>query len=244
MRNFARFDLAARGLIDSAVLLREASNPLEEIFYAHRGRLSVKWHHYFELFDRYFSRFRGKQVNVLEIGVFQGGSLQVWKKYFGERAAIHGIDLRPVSPELSDEGITVHIGDQDDASFLKRVAGEMGRIDIVVDDGSHRSPDQILAFETLYPLVSGDGLYVCEDTHTSYWAEFQGGYRHLGSFIEYAKTFVDKLHAWYIEDASEDRDETFARSTLGVSFYDSLVVIEKRRRDEPFHSRAGVGIYP
>jgi hypothetical protein len=120
----------------------------------------------------------------------------------------------------------------------------MGGIDVVIDDGSHVSADQIATFETLYPLLDKDGVYLCEDTHCCYWTEFQAGYREPGSFIEYAKGLVDRMHAWYIDDPRADRTEEFARMTLGISFYDSMVVVEKRDKGEPFHCQVGARTLP
>jgi hypothetical protein len=91
----------------------------------------------------------------------------------------------------------------------------------------------------LYPLIDANGVYICEDTRTSYWSHYGAGYRKPDSFIEYAKGLVDRLHAWYIEDEAIARDETFARMTLGIFFYDSMVVFEKRTKSVPFQCSVG-----
>jgi hypothetical protein len=119
------------------------------------------------------------------------------------------------------------------------VVDQMGGVDVVIDDASHRGSDQITSFEVLYPLVDVNGVYICEDTRASYWRQYGGGYRKPGSFIEYAKGLVDPLHAWYIEDKATARDETFARMTLGIFFYDSIVVFEKRAKSMPFQCSVG-----
>src|SRR5262245_2761140 len=170
-------------------MLARATNPMEAAYYRHGGHLVHKWHHYLEVYDRHLGRFRGEAVHVLEIGIHRGGSLQVWKSYLGERAIIHGIDIDPDCAQFAEERIVPHIGDQGDVEFLKRVVHEMGRVDVVIDDGVHHSALQIATFEALYPLVDPNGVYVCEDTRASYWAEFGGGYRRPGTFVEYAKSF-------------------------------------------------------
>jgi hypothetical protein len=53
-------------------------NDLLKYFENNPGNLIHKWMHYFEIYDRHFSRFRNKDVHIVEIGVFQGGSLQMW----------------------------------------------------------------------------------------------------------------------------------------------------------------------
>jgi len=117
----------------------------------------------------------------------------------------------------------------------------MGGVDVVVDDASHLSAHQIAAFETLWPLLADGGVYICEDTHANYWPALDGGYLKPGSFIEFSKHLIDRLHAWYIEDERvEIVDETFARQCSGIHVYDSMVVFEKNeRRGEPFHSFVG-----
>ena len=223
-----------------AAILAGAANPLEAVYYAHAGRGAYKWRHYLEPYDRHLGRFRGQLVRVLEIGIHQGGSLQVWKAYFGERAIIHGIDIDPRCAGIAEDRIVPHVGDQADAGLLRRVVEEMGGVDVVIDDAAHRSGPQIASFETLYPLLSPHGVYVCEDTRASYWREFGGGCRKPGTFVEYAKGLVDSLHAWYLErNAPVSRDETFARMTLGIFFYDSMIVLEKRPRDLPVQHVVG-----
>ena len=222
-----------------AELLAGATNAMEAAYYRHDGHRAYKWHHYLEAYDRHLGRFRGRDVRVLEIGINYGGSLQIWKSYFGERAIIHGIDIDPDCARVAEERVVTHIGDQADADFLRRVVREMGRVDVVIDDGGHESAPQIATFEALYPLLDPNGVYVCEDTRTSYWSEFGGGYRKPGTFIEYAKALVEPLHVWYFEDDVIARDETFARTTLGIFFYDSMVVLEKRPRAGPVQYRVG-----
>src|SRR5258708_2568934 len=109
-------------------------NDLERYFENHTGDLIHKWKHYFEVYDRHFSRFRGKEVVVVEIGVSQGGSMQMWKDYFGPAARIHGVDIDPRCTLFGTEQIQIHIGDQSDRAFLKSLKKEITRIDILIDD--------------------------------------------------------------------------------------------------------------
>ena len=236
MRNFDRF---YRGAVDRGAMVKQASNAMENVFYSHDSRIAHKWHHYLEIYDRHFRRYVGKPVRLLELGVSHGGSLQIWRKYFGDQAVIHGIDINPECAGRSDESAVIHIGNQTDTKLLDRVINAMGGLDVVIDDGSHISAQQIATFKALYPRLHPDGVYVCEDTHTSYWRKFGGGWRRRGTFIEYAKGLIDSLHAWYANGWRANRDEAFARMTLGVYFYDSIVVFERRAKDEPFHCTVG-----
>lgn len=138
-------------------------NDLEKHFTENTGRLILKWKHYFEIYDRHFSRFRGTDVHIVEFSVFQGGSLQMWKQYFGPNTKIFGIDINPHCKELEEERVEILIGDQDDRSFLKSLAEKIPRIDILIDDGGHTMKQQIATYEELFSYVDQNGVYLCED---------------------------------------------------------------------------------
>ncbi len=209
-------------------------NDLETYFEHNQGHLINKWRHYFGVYDRHLARFRGTEVHLLEIGVRHGGSLQMWKDYFGSRARIYGVDIDPETRGLEDDQIEIIIGDQEDRDFLRQLAERLPRIDVLLDDGGHTMAQQINTFEVLFPRIATDGIYICEDTHTSYWAAFGGGYRRRGSFIEYAKSLVDQMHAYHNQDDVEGWTVTdFTRTVESMHFYDSMVVMEKTRQDEP-----------
>ncbi len=72
----------------------DGAGPIERAFYGHDGRTVHKWHHYLPLYDRYLGSYRqlGRPVRILEIGVSEGGSLELWRGYFGAGAVIFGID--------------------------------------------------------------------------------------------------------------------------------------------------------
>lgn len=110
---------------------------LLDLFVNNKGAIVHKWHHYIPLYDRYFSSFRGRKMRFLEIGVSNGGSLQMWRKYFGDDAIIFGIDTDPKCETLNGLAGQVRIGSQTDHGFLESVLKEMGGVDIVLDDGSH-----------------------------------------------------------------------------------------------------------
>ena len=189
------------------------------------GRKIHKWVHYFPAYERHFSRFTDRPVTVFEIGCGEGGSLRLWKSFFGPLARIVGLDRAPECRTLEEEQITVRIGQQSDPDFLARVAAEFGAPDIVIDDGSHHAADQRATFEFFYPRLDRNGIYAVEDVHTSYWPNYGGGRGNPASFIEFAKSLIDQLHGeWTLEPS--DRT-AFTRSTLSMHIYDSLIVFEK-----------------
>lgn len=128
-------------------------------FSHHTGRRVDKWRHYFEIYDRHFDRFRSETIRVLEIGVDHGGSLQLWKKYFGHNSQIVGLDIDPACADYTEDQIEIVIGNQADVALLK----SLGNFDIVIDDGSHKLQDQLASFEALWPKVRG--AYLIEDCH-------------------------------------------------------------------------------
>lgn len=207
-------------------------NDLEKYFYENNDKLIDKWVHYFDIYEKYFSKYRNKEVVILEIGVFQGGSLQMWKKYFGPKAKIYGIDINPNCKKLEEENIKIFIGSQSDRTFLQKIKREIPMIDILIDDGGHTMKQQIVTFEELFNHVKEDGIYLCEDTHTSYQIMYGGGYKRKGTFIEYAKNLIDYLHAHFSEQSSLKVNK-FTESTKAIHFYDSIVVIEKEARSKP-----------
>ena len=214
-------------------------NPLAEYYFNNAGRLINKWHHYFDIYHRHFSRFRGRSPVVVEIGVFHGGSLQMWHHYFGPGTRVVGIDIDPRCRKFEDKVTTILIGDQCDRRFLAEVRGIVPHIDIVIDDGGHTMAQQITTFEELYPHVQPDGVYLCEDIHTSLMPEYGGGYRREGTFLEYSKALVDRLYGWYSRDLTVLTVDEFTRATYALHFYDSVLVIEKRPKDPPQVSMTG-----
>ena len=192
-----------------------------------------KWLHYFDIYHRYFHRYRGRPITFVEIGVQHGGSLPMWQEYFGPKARIVGVDIDQRCRALAEDGFEVFIGDQADAGFLSSLVDELGSIDILLDDGGHRMSQQKLSFHNLYPAVAEDGLYVVEDTHTSYWRSHEGGLRRENTFIEFAKELTDQLHAWHGEKDSGLVVDGFTTSTMAIHFYDSMVVFEKGRHERP-----------
>ncbi len=213
-------------------------NDLEIYFEENTGRLIHKWKHYFEIYDRHFSRFRNTDVHIVEFGVSQCGSLQMWKEYFGPDCQIYGIDINTHCKMLEEDQIKIFIGDQADRKFLKSLSAQIPRIDILIDDGGHTMRQQKRTFEELFHFIDKNGVYLCEDLHTSYWPKWGGGYKKSGSFIEYSKQFIDNLNAWHSKTKRLKVTE-FTRTVHSLHFYDSILVIEKRPIERPTHSKTG-----
>ena len=143
-----------------------ATNPLETWFEQTQGRQVHKWMHYFDIYHRHLQKFRGQQVTVVEFGVSLGGSAQMWREYFGPRAMLYGVDIEPRCKNWERPWFRVFIGDQADRSFLRRVADEIGPIDVLIEDGGHHPAQQIATFEEFYPKVRPGGVFLIEDLLT------------------------------------------------------------------------------
>lgn len=135
------------------------------------GRV-YKWHHYLTVYESFFKRFRGKPLKVLEIGVLDGGSLRLWKNYFGDACVVYGVDINPAAKQYEDIDINIRIGDQSDLKFWANLIDEVQNFDIVIDDGAHTNYMISKSFEALYEHTNS--LYVVEDTHALYW--YRGAY--------------------------------------------------------------------
>jgi len=214
-------------------------NDLLKFFLENKSRVIHKWIHYFEVYDLYFNKFRNKQNSILEIGVNRGGSLFMWRDYFGERAKIAGIDILKGTKILNQEGFNIFIGSQADPLFLNNVGEKAGPFDIIIDDGSHVMDHQILTFEELFPFLAEGGIYLCEDCHTSYWDSYGGGYKKKSTFIEYAKNIVDDLNAYHSKDRDELKPNYYTKNIEYVHFFDSIVVFKKRKRAIPYNRKSG-----
>jgi 23S rRNA U2552 (ribose-2'-O)-methylase RlmE/FtsJ len=183
-------------------------------------------------------------VHFVEFGVSQGGSLQMWKNYFGPKAKIYGVDINPHCKQLEEDQVKIFIGDQEDRRFLQSLADAIPRIDILLDDGGHTMKQQINTYETLFPHIEKNGVYLCEDVSTSYWRRFGGGYKRRGTFIEYSKNFIDYLNAWHSRQPRRLAVSDFTRSVTSLHYYDSIVVIEKGPREKPTRMTTGTAQIP
>jgi hypothetical protein len=209
------------------------SNFFAEYLKTTDDRLLSKWTHYFDVYTRELTRFRARPVSFLEIGVFKGGSIPMWKSFFAEGSRLTFVDIDPDCARLAEPGTSVAIGNQADPAFLADLAAQHGPFDVILDDGSHVCAHQIASFENLWPHVAEGGLYAVEDCHTSYWPGFGGGYRNEASFIEYSKRLIDRMHSWYTDQDDMFPFDPIAKELHSVRIYDSIVVAKKRKKAEP-----------
>ncbi len=146
-----------------------------------------------EQYEALFSSLRDEPITFLEIGVNKGGSIPVWEEYF-PNATLLATDINPACLMRATERTKVSLVDQFDFFAMRGYAEEHGPFDVVIDDGSHYSSHQILTLETLWPYMKPGGIFVIEDTDTSYVEEFRRAEGSGESFVKYCKWLVDIIH--------------------------------------------------
>ena len=199
-----------------------------------------KWVHYFQIYEKWFSPYRGKEIVFVEIGVQNGGSIQMWKDYFGKDAQIVGVDIDERCKQFEEEKISIEIGSQEDPAFWAAFRKKYPRVDILLDDGGHTMNQQIVTFREMFPHIKDGGLYMCEDCHTSYFNNkfWSGGLKREGTFIEFTKNLIDEINAYHMDDNLNPNYNT--NNIGGLHFYDSVVVVEKKRKPfSPLYLRVG-----
>ena len=196
----------------------EFNNTLRD-FYENRkvGRGIWKWLHYFDIYDKHFSKFVDKEVNILEIGVYSGGSLEMWRNYFGEKCNIYGIDIKEECLSYENNYTKIFIGDQQDRNFWKLFRQKVPSIDIIIDDGGHQFEQQIVTLEELLPYLNSGGIYLCEDIEGKF-----------NRFNSYTRALVSNLNNFDGKTSLEGIKPTeFQKWFKSITYYPFVIVIEK-----------------
>ena len=203
---------------------------------------SDKWgaHNYCRHYEAHFADFRDAAVTLLEIGVggyddpaAGGASLRMWSDYF-PRARIFALDLHDKSP-LRIERTAIYRGSQDDPAVLRQIVQDSGGFDIIIDDGSHINAHVIATFNALFPSLRPNGLYVVEDTQTSYWPALGGSSADPDrdtTMMGFFKGFVHGLnHAEFVAGAAPPG--THAGDITALHFYHNMVFVRKGANTDP-----------
>ena len=180
---------------------------------------SLKIETYFQVYDEIFEKFTNKKITFVEVGIFNGGSLKMWKNYFGDNARIIGIDLNPKAKELEKFGFEIFIGSQSSENFWDNFYNKVGNVDIVLDDGGHQNHQQIITAAKSIPHINDGGLLVTEDIHTSYLKKFGNPSKY--SFVNYTKKKIDEINYRFPEFSNKKNVE---KKIFSISFYESIVV--------------------
>jgi 23S rRNA U2552 (ribose-2'-O)-methylase RlmE/FtsJ len=195
-----------------------------------------KFDTYFPVYERHLQKFINKSPIVVEVGICRGGSAEMWKKYFGPGATIVGIDIdqNAFKMEHKTEGCIQVYGNQGDPEFWNSFLKSYPEIDILIDDGGHHQYQQILTLKKVWLYLKVGGVFLCEDTHTSYWPEYSGGLKNQNSFMEFSKSVIDTINSDHIKSSDQSKEtqalqEQFT-NLVSMHYYDSIVVFEKEAR--------------
>jgi hypothetical protein len=202
----------------------EIANPLETFFNSRdTGKGIWKWTHYFDVYRRHFQKFVGREVHVLEVGVYSGGSLEMWRDYFGSNCHVYGLDIREECRALQNKSTRIFIGDQADRQFWKRFRQEVPKLDILIDDGGHLPEQQIVTLEEMLPHLRPGGVFVCEDVH--------GEFNRFGAYVRGLAASLDtssqKVGSGPGKELLSDA-APFQADIHSVHSYTYMTVIEKR----------------
>lgn len=174
------------------------------------GTDKVSKHGYDVWYERHLDSLRLRPLKLLEIGVATGASLRMWEEYFPD-AAIFAIDFDPRCRELGSPRTTIFIGNQAEPEFLRHVIRSIhGGLDVIIDDGGHRMPEQQTALRTLFSALRPGGFFVMEDVETSYYSDYGGGVPgQRGTTLDVLKGLIDNLNAHYHGHALDSFDVSF-----------------------------------
>ena len=195
---------------------------------------SFKWEKYFDVYEEYFTKFRDKNITFVEIGIYNGGSLKVWRDFFGPKSRIIGIDINPDCKKFEEDGIEIYIGNQSDPIFWKNFFNKVGNVDVILDDGGHTNLDQIITTVQCVDKINDGGILMVEDTLTSYINEYNS--KKSFSFINFAKKIIDDVnYTAGIPEFQNKNNNLFFKFSLNkyiysTHFYESIVVFNIDRK--------------
>ena len=220
----------------------DLDHSFSEVFNLHKGHYADKWEGYLFVYDEIFLNWKTRAFTLLEIGVDNGGSLEVFLKFFTNIEVIVGIDINEncSNIEFEDNRIKVLVGDSTKESSKEQIKKISNQFDIVIDDGSHFSPDIIKNFINLIELVSYGGIYIIEDLCCSYWKSYGGGLSNKLSANNFFKKLIDIINYQHwdekvsIKDLLSEYDliniddKTIEKLNFikGISFYNSICIIK------------------
>jgi hypothetical protein len=199
----------------------------------------VSGHKYVMHYEHHLKKFRDKYINLLEIGVGgynnpkKGGkSLRIWKSYF-PKAKIYSIDIFD-KKEIQEQRIKIYQGSQIDESLINELVADSGNFDIIIDDGSHINEHVIKSFELLFPHLNLGGIYIIEDTQTSYWPKYGGNNPHESNphtIMNFFKSLTDSLN--HMEFLIDDyKPKYYDKHITSIHFYHNLIIIQKGLNNE------------
>lgn len=200
---------------------------LQQLYAEHTGKVSDKWSLYLTEYDCLLGNYRDKPVHLLEIGIQNGGSLEIWSQYFKNAQCLVGCDINQDCEKLSydDPRVKVVVGDANTDKSEQAILALASAFDLIIDDGSHRSSDIIGTFARYFPYLKDGGMFIAEDLHCSYWQEFEGGLFDPNSSISFFKLLADIINRehWGLDKPGTELLGSIAKH-YSVGFDEKLLV--------------------
>ena len=219
-----------------------------EIWSQPRKLKSDKWEHYFDIYDHCLSKFYDKKISFLEIGIQNGGSIEVAQKLFDPKSSISGLDIDPRCSDINNilKDVNIYIGSQVDEQLLNKIATDHNKnFDVIIDDGSHIQSHMIFTFTRMFQFINDGGVYLIEDTHTNYSPSHQESFFGIGLY-DYFKGLSERLNLDYMDPASRQRykiprnrrdkrdyHNDINHFIFSIEFFDSIIAIRKKQKLEP-----------
>ena len=216
---------------------------LKDLYQNHSGKVSDKWTIYINEYEDKLKQYQKLPIKFFEIGILNGGSLEIFSKYFSSAELILGCDIDPKCKELrfDEPNIKFVVGDVNNEKIKNQIT-KYSKFDIILDDGSHNSDDVIRTFCNYFNHLKDGGFYIIEDMHCSYWREHKGGLFFPISSINFLKKLVDIINHehWGIEKKKEWLLRGFAENYKinidnieleqinSIEFINSLCFIKKK----------------
>ena len=217
----------------------------QQICGQHDGLVSDKWESYLSIYDHIGAEIQDLPVRLLEIGVQNGGSLELWKEYFIFGQLFVGCDINPECADINfnDKRIRIVVGDVTSDKVQNEILNISSSFDMIIDDGSHKSSDIVKTFTRYFPYLNDKGIYIVEDLHCSYWKNFEGGLYNPLSSLAFFKRLTDVLNHehWGVSKKSTDIlkgffdeynckiDNESLQHIHSIKFYNSICIIKKSK---------------
>jgi O-antigen biosynthesis protein len=168
----------------------------EQLYLQHRGKVSDTGRLDLAEYDRILAPYRDGPINLLEIGVRNGGLLEIWSEFFRNANKLVGCDINYESADLgyADPRIVVVVGDANLEETERAIANHAERFDIVIADGSHASGDIVKSFLRYFPKLGDGGIFIVEDLRRSDDPDIVGDRYHADSSITFFK-LLESIHS-------------------------------------------------
>lgn len=186
---------------------------------------SIKYDSYFLAYQKLLERYIGCDVTIVEIGVFNGGSLFMWRDFLGNKARVIGIDLNPGAKYFEKYGFEIYIGSQSDPLFWQSFFDKVGKVDLIIDDGGHSNLQQVVTLKSCIENINDGGMLICEDVHTSYFTEFGNPSRF--SFVNFSKGVIDSINSR--SHALRNSNDSFAGMVFSIEYFESIIAFKVNR---------------